>query len=605
MICGLAVWCSFEIFLNWIFILIVDKIMTYTLEMFWHERIGCLPELFLLTCCLAELMVSLFRTTAAPYAIEARPVMRRVCGYLTVTIILMLGSRSYWNFALEGPVFWVGSLQLNPALIYTKVGIAALALFFLGFAQSYVKVYRLNNYEFGVLVGLAVVAMFWVVSAYNLMVLYLSLELQAGLFFILMAWRRRNRWSLDATIKYLLVNLLASVFFLLAIRRAFAVVGSVTYGDLVNYSLILVDNFLPIGGPLFALKETSLYRSLLQLFAGGDATLLTGWWLVIGSLLVAFSLKLGVAPFHIWVPAVYGQGLVPVVGLLATASKISYVAALRVLLGYVFAPVMYCWQWFFLTVALISVIWGNLALLKEQELLRFLGLSSVAGGGYLYLILGLAPSIWLYPLAVGYMVASCLLYCHWFLVMNTTFRVRGRRATTMTDDRMTERADLQPLRVNTIRYVSDLAALRHSSGHAYWAVGLALTVCSMAGIPPLLGFWPKFMRYTVFSYWSTLTTGYVVYLALVMLFTLVGARAYLRLLSTILFEEPVALRSYYGVRGLATLTFWVLVVINVGILWLVKDWQVLAYLTPYYPTKAGFYWATLRPDVKELVQALA
>ena len=375
---------------------------------------------------------------------------------------------------------------------------------------------------------------------------------------------------MEATLKYLLVNLLASVFFLLAINRCFAVRGSVSYVALANYYLPLLNAFTPEDAKAI-LYYPEIYPSALRSLVTGVGLVQTGWWLGLMSLLIAFSLKLGVAPFHLWVPAVYAGGAVPAVGLLATASKIRYVAALSVLMGYVFYPVLACYQWFFVFCALSSVILGNFGLLGQTQLLRILGISSIASSGYLYLILAFAPSIYMYPLAVTYMILSAFLNCNWFLILNTTFVARRSRYP------------------QGLRYISDLASLRYSSGHWGWALALALNVCSLAGIPPLLGFWSKFLTYTTVILSTHGETLGLIYLAVLMVSTLVGAATYLRILAAILFEEPSQIYSYLPPH--CGLGVWNLVLLVINVFFAFGGWdRYLSWLTPYYISEVGFMW---------------
>jgi NADH-quinone oxidoreductase subunit N len=556
--------------------------MSYSSTLFAAEALGCLPEIFLTLCCLVELMVTLFRTAQPPYPLEARPVVRRVTFYLAVSVALMLWWPDYQAWAMEGRVFWSGALQLNLALVYTKVAIAGFALFVLVTANPYLAAHRANNFEFGILVGLATVAMWVVVSAYNLVILYLALELQALLFFILLAWRRRSRWSLEATLKYVLVNLVSSIFFLFSLTRFLANAGVVAYPALASQMVGLLNATLPASlGQLSwgVLMNVEQYSAAFQTLWLSMAHLIeSGWFLALLALLISFSIKLGVAPFHLWVPTIYQRGVLPGVALLHTAAKVAYTAALSVLLGYVFFPLLPYWQWFFLAVALYSVVWGNLAMLHEHELTRLLACSAIASGGYLYIILALAPSIYFYPLAVFYAILSAFLSCHWFLVMQTTYLLTPTVAST------------GPV---GIRFVADLAALRYSSGHKGWAVALALNICSLMGLPPLVGFWSKFLTYTTYTLAITegtgITAGGVVYLAVIMLATLIGAVTYLRILAAILFEEPTRVQSYLPVaKGFHWCNLG-LALLNVSfIFW---NWDLcLTSLTPYYSSTAGFMW---------------
>lgn len=498
----------------------------YSLEQFMVEAGAFAPDLFLLLTLIAELMVTLFKTTAAPFPLEARPVARRVMVYLLITAGWMLWGPTYNALAASGTLFWVDAFQLTTGLVTTKLALIFFGLFVLAIADPYLKAHRANNYEFGILVGLSLFAMFCVVSAYTLLVLYLSLELQALIFLILLSWHRQSKWALEATLKYLLVNLLASLFFLLALTRCFAAVGSVAYDAIVNFYLPLALNRWSASEGLALLAMDYDLLALVEFLTVADYTL-AGYTAIVLALSVSFAFKFGVAPFHLWVPTIYGSGSVPVIALLATASKISYAAALSVLLGYVFYPVADVWQVFYLSVGLTSAWVGNVLLYREQGLLRLVGLSSIASGGYLYVVWAMAPSAYLYPLALMGTIISGLAYCNLFLVMSSTYVLRSDRV------------------AQGVQTIPDLAHLRYSTGHGFLVAGLALSFASLAGIPPLLGFWSKLLTYGTFMFALTApSVGKIGLILSLMLSGVLGAVGYLRVIAALYFVDTVGFKSY-------------------------------------------------------------
>ena len=549
--------------------------MSYNNNLFLTEVVGVLPEIFLVLCCLGELMISLFTSTNKIfYTLEAQSVIQRIIFYFLVAIAIMLFYPVYNSFAITGNIFFAGAFQLNTALVHTKIAISCFTIFILIISAPYLKQLQSNNYEFGALIGLTAVAMFFVISAYNLVVLYLALELQALLLFILMSWHRHSRWSLEATLKYVLVNLLSSIFFLLAINRCFSVVGSVSYVAIANYYVPLLHSLLPEARNVLLLYPEE-YPNIIYNYIGFQSISQTGWGLALTFLLIAFSLKLGVAPFHLWVPDIYANGPIPVVGFLATASKVSYVSALAILLGYVFYPILAYWQWFFGLSALISVGLGNLGLYKQTQLMRIVGISSIASGGYLYLIFGFAPSIYLYPLAVGYMILSAFLNCNLLMLTSTTF--------------LTYSKDIKETN-SLIQHVNDLAALRYSSTHKFWVFALALNLCSFAGIPPLLGFWGKFLTYTTIMHSMHGSSLVIIYLFCLMILTLIGAAMYLRMLSVLLFEEPLEIISYtVSDKRFHAINFFLFFINAFFIIYFSAE-EIFLHFTPYYSSSVGFFW---------------
>lgn len=288
--------------------------------------------------------------------------------------------------------------------------------------------------EYYVLVLFALAGMCLAASANDFSVMYVALELITVTFYVLTSYQRSRAASLEAGVKYLILGALSSAFMVYGIALVFGASGTMSFDALASRSGELAG------------------QGLFQL----------GMLLIFGGL----AFKVAVFPFQIWAPDVYEGSPTPTAALLAVGSKAAGVVLLVRLLGSVVPDLALRWETLLMVVAGLSILYGSLCAIPQRGLKRLMGYSSIANGGFV--LVGVAALSKAGAAAVLFYLAGYL-----FAVL-TAFLVVG---------------------VVTQRLGSDdfgaLAGLHQRS--PFLAAALALSMVSLAGVPPLAGFFGKFV----------------------------------------------------------------------------------------------------------------
>ena len=323
---------------------------------------------------------------------------------------------------------------------FAKVMILLSAAAVLAMSQGYLAARGLLKFEYPLLIALATVGMMMMVSAGDLMALYMGLELQSLALYVVAALRRDSVKSTEAGLKYFVLGALSS--------------GLLLYGASLVYGFAGTTQFA--GVILAASGETSL-------------GLLFGLVFLISGL----AFKVSAVPFHMWTPDVYEGSPTPVTAFFATAPKVAAMALFARVLHDAFGGVTGDWQQIIALLSVLSMFLGAVAAIGQTNIKRLMAYSSIGHVGYA-----------LIGLAVGGEtgVASVLIYLAIYMFMNLgTFAciLCMRRA-----DRMVEGID-------------DLAGLGKT--HPMLALGIVVFMFSMAGIPPLGGWFAKFEVFRVLA----------------------------------------------------------------------------------------------------------
>jgi NADH-quinone oxidoreductase subunit N len=330
--------------------------------------------------------------------------------------------------------------------------------------------------EYPVLILLSAVGMGTMVSAGDLLTLYVGLELQSLAAYVLASFQRRDARSAEAGLKYFVLGALASGILLYGISLLYGFTGSTVFTDIATA--------LPQGGV-----------SAGELF--GLVFLLAG---------IAF--KVSAVPFHMWTPDVYEGAPTPVTAFFASAPKVAAMAMLTRVTISALGPASFEWRQIVIVMALASTIWGGVGALSQRNIKRLLAYSSINNIGFA--LIGLAA-------ATPDGVASVLFYMTVYVAMTL-----GSFFVVM---RMRDEAG-QP--VETIASLSGLSRTR-----PWMAAAMAMFMFSLAGIPPLMGFWPKFFVF------EAAVRANLSWLAAVGIATsVIGAYYYLMIIKIMYFDEP-------------------------------------------------------------------
>lgn len=433
---------------------------------------------------------------------------RRTLAYglsLVTLAVLALVSFWQWNMGLVGETFF-GMYIADPLAHLLKMASYLSVALTLIYGREYLHSRdMLRGGEFYVLVLFALLGQMVMISAGNFLTIYLGLELMSLALYALVAIRRDHAQSTEAAMKYFVLGALASGFMLYGMSMLYGATGNLdlrNIADAVNSGQI---DYLP------------LTFGVVFLVAG-------------------LAFKLGAVPFHMWVPDVYQGSPTAVTLVLAAAPKLAaFAITLRILvvgLGDLTAD----WQPMLLILAFLSLAIGNLTAIMQTNFKRMLAYSTISHMGFI--LLGLASGSLdgdkqfdteSYGSALFYMLTYVL----------TTLASFGLIM-------------LMTREGHECEQISDLKGLNRRS--PWMAALLLILMCSLAGLPPLVGFDAKLLIL------QTLLKSDRLWMAVVaVLFSLIGAFYYLRVIKVMYFDEPEA-----AAATLATV-YWVprsLIIIN-------------------------------------------
>ncbi len=413
----------------------------------------------------------------------------RNSAYRLSLLCLLLVAFAAWEPLSDGAVeYGFGGMYLtDPMTAALKLAaIIATALTFV-YAQAYARKRNMWRGEFFSLGLFALLGIMTMISANNLLVIYLGLELQSLSLYGLVALRRDEPRASEAAMKYFVLGALASGFLLYGMSMLYGATGT-----------------LDING-------------LTHRIAAGQAVNLA---LVLGTIFVVAGIgfKLGAAPFHMWVPDVYQGAPTPVALLLASAPKLAAFAIAFRLLVEGLPQLAVDWQRMVALVAVASLAVGNVTAVAQTNLKRMLGYSTVAQMGFLLLallagVVGGNTSITAgaYGAAMFYVLTYALATAGCFGIILLLAR-EGFEA----------------------EEIADLRGLAKRS--PWYAFVMTLLMLSLAGIPPTVGFTAKFVvLQALVSEGGSATTWTLAVVAV--LFSLVGAFYYVRVVKVMWFDE--------------------------------------------------------------------
>jgi NADH-quinone oxidoreductase subunit N len=308
--------------------------------------------------------------------------------------------------------------------------LSAAAVLLLG--QDYMERRGILRFEYPLLVTLAVVGMMVMVSAGDLMALYMGLELQSLALYVVASLRRDSAKSTEAGLKYFVLGALSS--------------GLLLYGASLTYGY----------------AGTTLFSGIIDA-ADGQAPL--GLLLGLVFVLAGLAFKISAVPFHMWTPDVYEGAPTPITAFFATAPKIAAMALVARVVHDAFGGVVGDWQQVIAALSLLSMFLGGIAAIGQTDIKRLMAYSSIAHMGYA--LMGLAAG-------TAFGVQAMLIYMAIYVTMNV-----GTFAFILSMEREG-------------RPVTEIASLHmYSKAEPGRALAMLILLFSLAGVPPLLGFFGK------------------------------------------------------------------------------------------------------------------
>jgi NADH-quinone oxidoreductase subunit N len=448
-----------------------------------------LPEIILAAGALVLVLVGAIRGDRAEGMING----------LSVVLLLAAGAAVALHppapvTAFHGSFVWDTYAQFLKLL---TLGGAAVALIM---SFNYWKHEKLHRFEFAILVVLATTGMMVMISAGDLIALYIGFELQSLALYVIAAIHRDNLRSTEAGLKYFVLGALSSGMLLYGCSLIYGFSGTVSFAGIAQS---VTGNHAPIG----------MVFGLVFLFAG-------------------LAFKVSAVPFHMWTPDVYEGAPTPVTAFFAAAPKVAAMALfVRVAID-AFPEIGDQWRQIVVFIAIASMLLGSFAAIGQKNIKRLMAYSSIGNVGYI--LIGLAAGT---PEGVQ----SVLIYLAVYVVMTLgTFAViLGMRH-----------------KNGLVESVDDLAGL--SRTNPFMAFVMAAMMFSLAGIPPLAGFFAKFYVFLAAIEAELYTLAVIGVLA-----SVVGAFYYLRIVKVMYFDEPTTtferlpfeLKAVIAVSGLVVVLY--------------------------------------------------
>jgi NADH-quinone oxidoreductase subunit N len=401
-----------------------------------------------------------------------------IAAIITLAAAMVLVAPALANGA-SGPetVAFFGQFRADAFAGFAKLLIYGSAIAALAVAPQFFDRLNVMRAEYPVLILFAALGTGIMVSASDFMTLYIGLEMNSLAAYVLAAFLRTDERSAEAGLKYFVLGALASGILLFGV--------SLTYGFTGSTSFEGVRTALAAGGPM----STGVIFGVVFVLAG-----------------IAF--KIAAVPFHMWTPDVYEGSPTPVTLFFATAPKVGAMAMLMRVALDAFGGQPAVWQQIVIFAALASIVIGALGAIGQKNIKRLLAYSSINNVGFI--LIGLA-------VATPQGAAAMLTYLAIYVAMTIASFV----AVLMLTD-----ADGEP-----VEQLADIAGL--SRTRPWLAAALAAAMFSLAGIPPLFGFWGKFV---VFQ--AAVAAGFIPLAAIGIAASVIGAFYYLKVVKVMYFDEP-------------------------------------------------------------------
>ena len=357
--------------------------------------------------------------------------------------------------------------------LFAKLLILISSFFILIISKQYIVDIKNNKFEYPIIVLLSILGMFFMVSSNDLILFYLGLELQSLSLYILASMDRDNLKSSEAGIKYFVLSALSSGLLLYGCSLLYGFTGS------TNFEVIASNTTDSTIGIIFAMVF----------------------------ILVGLAFKVSAVPFHMWTPDVYEGSPTSVTSFFSVVPKIAGIVIFIRFMYLPFQEILDQWRYILVFISIASMILGAVAAIGQNNIKRLIAYSSIGHIGYA--IAGMTPGT-----ENGF--KSTLIYISIYAVMNI-----GAFACIF-------------LMKRNGKYIEDIQELSGASrNHPLMSLSLLIILFSLAGIPPMAGFFAKF-----YVFMAVVESGMFTLAAIGLVTTVVSAFYYIRIIKIMYFDDP-------------------------------------------------------------------
>lgn len=462
-------------------------------KMFVHDFGYLIPEIYATFSVLVLLIYGVVFTTSLNFNY---PILSRNIVWMTIFILIleicMILNHSYPDKIVCNDILIIDHFSLFVKIIILLGGTGALLM-----SVDYLKLDKINSYEYGILILLSTIGMTLLVSSYDIIAMYLAIEFQSLALYVLAAFKRDSLFSTESGLKYFVLGAFSS--------------GILLFGSSIIYGLTGITNF----------------EDLAKLFTGhGYLDSIESTGVMIGILLMSVGLlfKIYAVPFHLWVPDVYEGSPTIVTAFFAITPSISVIAVFLRLLISTFYDFIDGWQQILIFCSISSMILASFAALAQNKIKRLLAYSAIGHAGYI--LIGFSA-------ATPEGIRAMLFYSIVYILMTIgifSFVIASRD----------QFKNLQ------IKYLSDIRILLKTN--PLLAITVALILFSFAGIPPLAGFFSK-----LYIFFAAIKVSMYFVVIIGIITSVIGSVYYLRLIQIMYFEKTNLFITYQQIDKVKSL----------------------------------------------------
>ena len=509
---------------------------------FENDIKGVFPELFLVSVTLLLLMYGVYITTSKT---KKYPLLvGNVSGLSLLSLFFVLLLLA--NNPLKHGFLFYNTLFLDSSTFFAKWLVVCGTFFSLLISLDYIKLEGLNSFEFVILYLLSLSSMMFLISSADFLSMYLGIEFQSLCFYVIAALKRDSEFSTEAGLKYFILGAFSSGLLLFGI--------SLIYGFTGTYSFTECSKLFACGG---SASEFFSFR---------------GCQLGMIFIIVGFLFKLTAFPFHMWAPDVYEGAPTPVTAFFSIAPKVSVLAIFARLFLEGFYDFFLSWQKILIFSSIGSMILGALAAMSQNKIKRLLAYSSIGHVGYMLVGLCCGTVEGIQALII-YLVIYLVITVNIFAIIllpvkrvatlgnsSTEYPSKGvallLRAKQVDGDRDPSHGhrhvvakpetikafpSVNAIQAETkgpilsekgrLKYTTDLALMAKTNPLV--AFNLTLTMFSIAGIPPLAGFYSK-----AYLFFAAMSSGQFLLAVVGVVTSVISCFYYIRLVKIMYFETP-------------------------------------------------------------------
>nr|AEO21067.1 NADH dehydrogenase subunit 2 [Silene conica] len=432
------------------------------------------PEIFLINATFILLIHGVVFSTSKKY--DYPPLVSNVgwLGLLSVLITLLLIAAGAPLLTIAS-LFWNNFLKRDNFTYFCQIFLLLSTAGTISMCFAFFEQERFDAFEFIVLISLSTRSMLFMISAHDLIAIYLAIELQSLCFYVIAASKRKSEFSTEAGSKYLILGAFSSGILLFGCSLIYGSTGATHFDQLAK---ILTS------WEMTGLRSSGLFMGMIFLAVG-------------------FLFKITAVPFHMWAPDIYEGSPTPVTAFFSVAPKIAISAAILRL--FIYGSYGATLQEIFFFCSIGSMILGALAALSQTKVKRLLAHSSIGHVGYIRTGFSCGTIEGIQALLIALFIYA-----------------------SMTLDAF---AIVSALRQSRLKYLADLGALAKTN--PILAITFSITMFSYAGIPPLAGFCSKFSLF-----FAALGSGAYLLASVGIVTSVIGCFYYIRLVKRMFFDKP-------------------------------------------------------------------